>query len=66
LELKLNGEQRELPDGLNALELLEHLGLKRETVVVERNESIIPRSELEQVELAPGDVVEIIQMIAGG
>jgi sulfur carrier protein len=66
LELTLNGEQRELPDGLSALELLEHLGLRRDTVVVERNESIIPRDELEQIELASGDVIEIIQMIAGG
>ncbi|MGD8394618.1 MAG: sulfur carrier protein ThiS [Candidatus Eiseniibacteriota bacterium] len=66
MELTLNGEQRELPDGLSALELLEHLGLRRDTVVVERNESIIPRDELEQIELASGDVIEIIQMIAGG
>lgn len=66
MRLTLNGEERELPEGLSAAQLLERLGLRREVVVVERNEEIIHRQDLDRVQLEEGDTVEIIQMIAGG
>lgn len=66
MRLIINGEERELPETLNAGQLIEHLGLRREAIVVERNEEVILRSRLDQVDLADGDTIEIIQMIAGG
>ena len=66
VRLTVNGEAREVPDALSAAELVEQLGLRREAVVVERNEEVIPRPLLDQVKLAEGDTIEIIQMIAGG
>ncbi len=66
MRLIINGEERELPEALNAGQLVEHLGLRREAVVVERNEEVILRGHLDQVDLVDGDTIEIIQMIAGG
>jgi thiamine biosynthesis protein ThiS len=66
LQLTVNGERRDLPEGLTAAALITELGLRREVVVVERNEQVIPRGNLDQVELSDGDVIEIIRMIAGG
>jgi len=66
MRLTVNGESREVPDALSAGQLVEHFGLRREAVVVERNEEVIPRGQLDQVKLADGDTIEIIQMIAGG
>ena len=66
MRLIINGEERELPEVLNAGQLVEHLGLRRESVVVERNEEVILRSHLDQIDLVDGDTIEIIQMIAGG
>jgi thiamine biosynthesis protein ThiS len=66
LQLTVNGDRRDLPEGLTAAALITELGLRREAVVVERNEQVIPRSGLDDIELVDGDVIEIIQMIAGG
>ncbi len=66
MKLMVNGQEREVPDHTTAGGLLESLGLRPEAVVVERNEEVIPRAQLGEVALAPGDQVEIIQMIAGG
>ena len=65
MQLTLNGTEREVAAATVA-ELLDELGLRREVVVVERNEEVIPRAELERVRLLGGDQIEIIQMIAGG
>lgn len=62
----LNGKETEVPDQVTARGLLDELGLPPQAVVVERNEKVIRRSELATALLAPGDRIEIIQMIAGG
>jgi len=66
LRLVVNGEEREAPAGTTARELVESFGLKPEVVVVERNEEVVQRARLAETVLAPGDRIEIIQMIAGG
>lgn len=66
LKLIVNGEERDVPAGVTARELVESFGLKPEVVVVERNEEVVKRDRLAHVVLAPGDRIEIIQMIAGG
>ena len=66
MRLVVNGEEREVPAGMTARELVESFGLKPEAVVVERNEEVVKRARLAETVLAPGDRIEIIQMIAGG
>lgn len=66
MRLVVNGEAREVRAGITARELVESFGLKVEAVVVERNEEVIRRARLAETVLAPGDRIEIIQMIAGG
>ena len=62
----VNGEEREVAPGITARELVESFGFKPEVVVVERNEAVVKRALLAATVLAPGDRIEIIQMIAGG
>lgn len=66
MRLIVNGEEREVAAGMTARELVESLGLQPEVVVVERNEEVVRRVNLAATVLAPGDRIEIIQMIAGG
>ena len=66
MQLTINGETRELPDGLNAGELIERLGLQNRRLAVEVNLEIVPRGELPRYVLQPGDRVEIVQAIGGG
>ncbi len=66
MQLTINGETRELPDGLKAGELIERLGLQNRRLAVEVNLEIVPRGELPRYVLQPGDRVEIVQAIGGG
>jgi len=62
----LNGEEREIPDGLTLAGLIEHLGLHPERVAIERNREVVPRAEWAAVEIREGDRLEIVHFVGGG
>ena len=64
--LTLNGAARPVPPGQTVATLLDELSLDRRKVAVERNEAIVPRSQYDSTELAPGDQIEIVHFIGGG
>jgi sulfur carrier protein len=66
MRLTVNGEERDVPDGLTVRGLVEHLGLTDGPVAVEKNREIVPRAEHEQVRLAVGDNIEIVHFVGGG
>ncbi len=66
MQIQLNGEPRELPDGLTVADLLERLELTGRRVAVERNQDIVPRSQFAATCLVEGDCVEVVHAIGGG
>ena len=66
MRLTVNGEVREVADGLPLPELLEQLGLRVGAVVVERNGTALLRSEVVGTVLEDGDVLELVKAVAGG
>jgi sulfur carrier protein len=64
--LTVNGRERQVDDGTTLVELLESLGLRVGSVVVEHNGTALLRSETEQVRLAAGDRLELVRAVAGG
>ncbi|PYP84758.1 MAG: thiamine biosynthesis protein ThiS [Candidatus Angelobacter sp. Gp1-AA117] len=66
MTLQINGEQRDLPDGLTLPGLIEHLGMKADRVAVELNLEIAPRSNWQDVQLKSGDKLEIVHFVGGG
>lgn len=66
MQIKVNGETRELPAPLSVQALAQFLRLNPLQVAVERNRAIVPRSAYAQVELNDGDEIEIVQFIGGG
>ena len=66
MRVTVNGGGRELPDGLGLVALLDELGLRPGTVVVERNGEALVRSELDGVVLADGDRLKLVRAVAGG
>lgn len=66
LSIRVNGEPRRVPDGMTVAGLAAELGLDPTRVAVERNLEIVPRSTLEQVEVAEGDAFEIVTFVGGG
>src|SRR5229473_3411640 len=66
IEIRLNGEAREIPAALSIAELLDHFNLPKDFVAVERNRSIVPKQKWETVALAQGDELEVVHFVGGG
>jgi sulfur carrier protein len=66
VNVSINGEDRELKDGLTITELLGELGLSHQRVAVEVNAEVIRRAAHPEHRLADGDQVEIVTFVGGG
>jgi sulfur carrier protein len=66
MQVAINGELREIPDGMTVAALLAHLGIKAPRVAVEVNETVVTRAEHAGRALRPGDSVEIVAFVGGG
>jgi thiamine biosynthesis protein ThiS len=62
----INGEPREVPGGLTVIGLLEHLGMRKDRVAIERNLDILPRAQWQETLVQPSDSFEIVQFVGGG
>lgn len=66
MTITLNGDSREFDAPLSMTRLLETLGLAGRPVVVEHNRTALLPREIESAQVADGDVIEIVQITAGG
>ena len=66
MTITVNGERREVPDGLSVRALLEHLGMKADRVAIERNLDVLPRALWPETCVQPNDNFEIVQFVGGG
>lgn len=66
LTIKTNGEDRQIESGSSLLNLLKALDLEPQTVVVELNRTIVPRTAFADTKLNTGDEVELVHFVGGG
>lgn len=66
LDITVNGEKKQLDDGATVEDLLQQMDVRRDYLAVERNRSIVPRTDYEKTPLADGDVIEIVSLVGGG
>ena len=66
MNVTINGEAREIPDGLSVADLVAHLGLNSGRVAVERNREIVARELWPSTHVSQGDVFEIVHFVGGG
>ncbi len=66
MKLHVNGETRDVTDGLGLEELIRQLGIKKVAVVAEVNRRVISPSDREGLKLAEGDQIELITFVGGG
>jgi len=66
VELIVNGETRQVPEGMTVTQLLEDMALIGKRLAVEINLEIVPRSTHDNHRLQAGDRVEIVHAIGGG
>jgi len=67
MRLVVNGDELEaLAERATVLDLLEHLELGPNWVIVERNGEPVPRRDVATTTLADGDRIELVRAVAGG
>jgi sulfur carrier protein len=66
MTVTINGERREIPDGLTVAALLDHLNMAGRPVAIERNLDILPRASWRATQVQPNDSFEIVHFVGGG
>lgn len=66
MNVTINGEQREIPDGLTVAALVRHLEVPVERVAIERNLDVLPRARWQDTNVESNDRFEIVQFVGGG
>lgn len=66
IDVTINGEARQIDSGLTVAELLEEIGVKAETVVVELNGTLVTREHFEDEPIGGGDRLELVRIVGGG
>jgi len=66
MTIRLNGEPREVPEGLTLATLLDWLKLPRDRVAVEHNLEIVQRDLWERTPVELGERLEVVQFVGGG
>ena len=62
----VNGEQRDVTDGLSAAQLVEDMEITGKRIAMEVNLEIVPRSIYAEHIFKAGDKVEIVHAVGGG
>jgi sulfur carrier protein len=66
LLIRINGESREIVEGLTIGQLLEELNIRPGRVVIELNRDIVSREAYDSAILKDGDALEIVHFVGGG
>lgn len=66
MQLIVNGDVRDVEGTPTVGAFLASRNLNAKMVVVEQNGEIVPRGQYDETTLTNGDVLEIVQMMAGG
>ncbi|MBH5334417.1 sulfur carrier protein ThiS [Streptomyces pactum] len=66
MTVSVNGETREIPEGLTLDRLVADLTPARSGVAAAVNETVVPRSQWPSTPLGDGDRVEVLTAVQGG
>jgi sulfur carrier protein len=64
--VKINGDPREVPDGLTVSTLLDFLEMRNDRVAIEHNLNILPRAKWNETKVQPNDAFEVVHFVGGG
>ena len=66
MQIILNGEPRQVSEGLTVAELVLELGGDPRGIAIERNLEIVPKAEHGTTIIMPNDSLEVVQFVGGG
>ena len=62
----LNGDPRQMPEGLTVATFLAHLGMPADRVAVELDRQIVRKTDWESTPISNGAEVEVVHFVGGG
>ena len=62
----INGETREVPEGVRLDHLLELFSLPAKRVAVEVNKTVVRKTDWPVIEVSDGDRIEVVHFVGGG
>lgn len=66
ISIHLNGEARDVPEGLTLFTLVDWLKLPADRVAIEWNQKVVPKRQWAETPVGPGDRLEIVHFVGGG
>ncbi len=66
ISIHLNGEPKEVPEGLTLLTLVNWLKLPADRVAIEWNQQVVPRRQWAETPVERADRLEIVHFVGGG
>ena len=66
MRISVNGEPREVHDGITVLELLQTLSVMQARVAVEVNAEVVRKARHAEHRLCEGDKIEVVTFVGGG
>jgi sulfur carrier protein len=66
MKATINGELRDLPEGLTMKGLLAHIAAPERGIAVAKNDRVVRRATFAEEVVQDGDRIEIIRAVAGG
>lgn len=66
ITIHLNGERREVPEGMTLAALFDWLKLPADQVAVERNLEIVPKKRWSETPVQADDRLEVVHFVGGG
>ncbi len=66
MKATINGEMRDVPEGLTMQGLLAHIAAPESGIAVAKNDRVVRRAAFAQETVQEGDRIEIIRAVAGG
>jgi sulfur carrier protein len=66
MNILLNGENKEVPDGISVIGLLNFLKIQHQRVAVELNMEIVRKYQYGETPIKDGDSLEIVSFMGGG
>lgn len=66
MRVQINGEQKDVPEGISLQLLLEHLSLPQKRVAVELDRAVVRRADWSSTLVSEDSRVEIVHFVGGG
>jgi|tagenome__1003787_1003787.scaffolds.fasta_scaffold20468627_2 sulfur carrier protein len=66
MRIQINGEVKEVAEGIDLLTLLEHLSLSQQRVAIELDREVIRRVDWAATAVKENAVIEIVHFVGGG